>query len=199
LKEAEMDKVFNVIISGVGGQGILTASELLSKVAMASGLDTKKSEVHGMSQRGGSVVSHVRFGRKVYSPLVEMGTCDLILSFEKSEALRWIHYLKVEGAKVIINDLELIPTTVSIGLDTYPRDIVKSIEEKVRAEVLLIPATDIANRTGDARTANTVLLGAMSNYLPFEPIVWEKVITESFKKHTIEANLMAFRFGREFK
>jgi len=193
-----MDRIFNIIIAGVGGQGILTASEILSKVAMEAGLDAKKSEVHGMSQRGGSVVSHVRFGEKVYSPLVEKGACDIILSFEKSEALRWVHYLKKEGGKVIINDLEIIPTTVSLKLDTYPTNIEEQIRDKAKAEVILVPATDLARQAGDARTANTVLLGVISNFLPFEDKVWEKVISDNVKKETIEVNLKAFYLGKNY-
>jgi indolepyruvate ferredoxin oxidoreductase beta subunit len=193
-----MDRIFNIIIAGVGGQGILTASEILAKVAMEAGLDAKKSEVHGMSQRGGSVVSHVRFGEKVYSPLVEKGACDIILSFEKSEALRWVHYLKKEGGKVIINDLEIIPTTVSLKLDTYPTNIEEQIRDKAKAEVILVPATDLARQAGDARTANTVLLGVISNFLPFEDKVWEKVISDNVKKETIENNLKAFYLGKNY-
>jgi len=193
-----MDRTFNIIIAGVGGQGILTASEILAKVAMEAGLDAKKSEVHGMSQRGGSVVSHVRFGEKVYSPLVEKGACDIILSFEKSEALRWVHYLKKEGGKVIINDLEIIPTTVSLKLDTYPTNIEEQIRDKAKAEVILVPATDLARQAGDARTANTVLLGVISNFLPFEDKVWEKVISDNVKKETIEINLKAFYLGKNY-
>ncbi|MEO0239346.1 MAG: indolepyruvate oxidoreductase subunit beta [candidate division WOR-3 bacterium] len=193
-----MDRIFNIIIAGVGGQGILTASEILAKVAMEVGLDAKKSEVHGMSQRGGSVVSHVRFGKKVYSPLVEKGACDIILSFEKSEALRWVHYLKEEGGKVVINDLEIIPTTVSLKLDTYPTNIEDQIRDKAKAEVILVPATDLARQAGDARTANTVLLGVISNFLPFEDKVWEKVISDNVKKETIEVNLKAFYLGKNY-
>jgi indolepyruvate ferredoxin oxidoreductase beta subunit len=193
-----MDRIFNIIIAGVGGQGILTASEILAKVAMEAGLDAKKSEVHGMSQRGGSVVSHVRFGEKVYSPLVEKGACDIILSFEKSEALRWVHYLKKEGGKVVINDLEIIPTTVSLKLDTYPTNIEEQIRDKAKAEVILVPATDLARQAGDARTANTVLLGVISNFLPFEDKVWEKVISDNVKKETIEVNLKAFYLGKNY-
>lgn len=193
-----MDRIFNIIIAGVGGQGILTASEILSKVAMEAGLDAKKSEVHGMSQRGGSVVSHVRFGEKVYSPLVEKGACDIILSFEKSEALRWVHYLKKEGGKVVINDLEIIPTTVSLKLDSYPTNIEEQIRDKAKAEVILVPATDLARQAGDARAANTVLLGVISNFLPFEDKVWEKVISDNVKKETIEVNLKAFYLGKNY-
>ncbi len=192
-----MSSVLNVIISGVGGQGILTASELLAKVAMEAGLDAKKSEVHGMSQRGGSVVSHVRLGPKVYSPLVEKGSCDVILSFEKAETLRWIHYLK-PGAKVIINDLEIIPVTVSLKLDSYPKDVEKIIRERAGADVFLVPATELAKEAGDARTANTVLLGSLSLLLPFEMRIWEKVISENVKKDTIEVNLKAFHLGRNY-
>ncbi|MDI6851791.1 MAG: indolepyruvate oxidoreductase subunit beta [bacterium] len=193
-----MEEVFNVIIAGVGGQGILTASELLAKVAMEAGLDAKKSEVHGMSQRGGSVVSHVRLGKKVYSPLIEKGKCDVILSFEKAEGLRWVHYLKKEGGKVVLNDLEIVPTTVSLKLDTYPSNVEEQIRERTKTEIIVIPATQLAKQAGDVRTANTVLLGAISNFLPFDNRIWEKVISENVKKETVEVNLKAFYLGKNY-
>jgi len=186
----------NIIISGVGGQGIITASEILSEVALFNGFDVKKSEVHGMSQRGGSVVSHVRFGEKVYSPLIEKGTCDVILAFEKAEALRWLHYLKPEEGIVIVNDLEIIPNIVSLGLDTYPENIEDTLK-KVASKVFVMDGIGIAKEAGDPRTANTALLGALSNYLPFSEESWIEVIKRRVKPNTIEANLKAFRMGRE--
>jgi len=186
----------NIIISGVGGQGIITASEILSEVALFNGFDVKKSEVHGMSQRGGSVVSHVRFGEKVYSPLIEKGTCDVILAFEKAEALRWVHYLKPGGGIVIVNDLEIIPNMVSLGLDTYPENIEDTLK-RVASKVFVMDGIEIAKEAGDPRTANTALLGALSNYLPFSEESWIEVIKRRVKPNTIEANLKAFKMGRE--
>ena len=186
----------NIIISGVGGQGIITASEILSEVALFNGFDVKKSEVHGMSQRGGSVVSHVRFGEKVYSPLIEKGTCDVILAFEKAEALRWVHYLKPGEGIVIVNDLEIIPNMVSLGLDTYPENIEDTLK-RVASKVFVMDGIEIAKEAGDPRTANTALLGALSNYLPFSEESWIEVIKRRVKSNTIEANLKAFKMGRE--
>ncbi len=186
----------NIIISGVGGQGIITASEILSEVALFNGFDVKKSEVHGMSQRGGSVVSHVRFGEKVYSPLIEKGTCDVILAFEKAEALRWVHYLKPGKGIVIVNDLEIIPNMVSLGLDTYPENIEDTLK-RVASKVFVMDGIEIAKEAGDPRTANTALLGALSNYLPFSEESWIEVIKRRVKPNTIEANLKAFKMGRE--
>jgi len=186
----------NIIISGVGGQGIITASEILSEVALFNGFDVKKSEVHGMSQRGGSVVSHVRFGEKVYSPLIEKGTCDVILAFEKAEALRWVHYLKPGKGIVIVNDLEIIPNMVSLGLDTYPENIEDTLK-RVASKVFVMDGIEIAKEAGDPRTANTALLGALSNYLPFSEEGWIEVIKRRVKPNTIEANLKAFKMGRE--
>ena len=186
----------NIIISGVGGQGIITASEILSEVALFNGFDVKKSEVHGMSQRGGSVVSHVRFGEKVYSPLIEKGTCDVILAFEKAEALRWVHYLKPGKGIVIVNDLEIIPNMVSLGLDTYPENIEDTLKRDA-SKVFIMDGIEIAKNAGDPRTANTALLGALSNYLPFSEESWIEVIKRRVKPETIEANLKAFRMGRE--
>ena len=186
----------NIIISGVGGQGIITASEILSEVALFNGFDVKKSELHGMSQRGGSVVSHVRFGEKVYSPLIEKGTCDVILAFEKAEALRWVHYLKPGKGIVIVNDLEIIPNMVSLGLDTYPENIEDTLK-RVASKVFVMDGIEIAKEAGDPRTANTALLGALSNYLPFSEESWIEVIKRRVKPNTIEANLKAFKMGRE--
>ncbi len=189
-------KTKNIIISGVGGQGIILASELLSLAAMEAGFDVKKSEVHGMSQRGGSVVSNVRFGEKVYSPLIEEGTADVILSFEKLETLRWIHFLNPQSGVCIVNDLEIIPVQVSQGKGEYPGDIMKRLEKKA-TRVYLIDGVKYALQAGNPRTANTVLLGALSNFLPIEPEIWEETIKKRVPPKTIEANLKAFWLGRD--
>ncbi len=186
----------NIIISGVGGQGILTASEILALVALESGMDVKKSEVHGMSQRGGSVVSFVKFGKKIYSPLIEKGSGDIILAFELAEALRWKGYLKKQGSIAIVNKFKIIPTTVSLGLETYPEDIEAQFRDE-GVNIYIIDAVPIAREAGDARTVNTVLLGALSKHLAYDIETWKKVISYRVPPKTIDANLKAFELGRK--
>ncbi len=185
----------NVIICGVGGQGILLASELLSLVAVEAGFDVKKSEVHGMAQRGGSVVSHVRIAGKVHSPLVEEGTCDAILSFEKGEVLRYIHYLRPGQGICIVNDLEIIPLMVTAGLDTYPENVIERISEHART-VHLIDGIALAKEAGDPRTLNVAFLGVLSNYMDIPEATWKKVIERRVPPKTVEMNLRAFEMGR---
>ncbi len=192
-----MKKGYNVIVSGVGGQGIILASELLALAAMEAGYDVKKSEVHGMSQRGGDVVSHVRFSEKVYSPLIEQGTCDLILAFEKAEALRYLHYLKPEDGVVIMNDLKIIPLPVTAGQDTYPENIEATI--KKYANLVVVDAIGMANRLGNPRVANTIMLGVASKFFDIPESIWIKVITNRVPKKTIEINKKAFKLGSELK
>ncbi len=184
----------NIIISGVGGQGIILASELLALVAMEEGYDVKKSEVHGMSQRGGSVVSHIRIGEKIYSPLIEEGTADAILAFEKAEALRWIHYLHPEHGVVIANDLEIVPTVVAIGLDTYPENIDETIAS-IASQSFIVDGLKYAREAGNERTVNVVLLGVLSSFLPFSEETWLSVIEKRVPR-AIEENKKAFKLGR---
>ena len=185
------DKVTNVFIAGVGGQGILLASEILSEVALARGLDVKKSEVHGMAQRGGSVVSHVRFGKKVHSPVVTEGEADVLVSFEKMEALRWIHYLKA-GGKVVVNTQEIIPS----GLDEYPRDLDAKIRERA-PDTVFVDALALAKEAGNVRAVNTVMLGAFAAFLEFPDDEWKKAIEASVPKNTVEVNVAGFVLGRK--
>jgi indolepyruvate ferredoxin oxidoreductase beta subunit len=184
------NEVTNVFIAGVGGQGILLASEILSAVALSHGLDVKKSEVHGMAQRGGSVVSHVRFGEKVYSPVIAEREADLLASFEKMEALRWIHYL-ADGGTVIVNDQEIVPS----GLEEYPDGLGDGIRSRV-PDALFLDALALARDAGNARAVNTVMLGAFSNYLDFPEEDWKRAIEERVPKKTVEVNLKAFELGR---
>jgi len=184
------NKVTNVFIAGVGGQGILLASEILSAVALSRGLDVKKSEVHGMAQRGGSVVSHVRFGERVYSPVIAEREAELLVSFEKMEALRWIHYLADRGT-VIVNDQEIVPS----GLEEYPEGLGDEIRSRV-SDALFLDALALARDAGNARAVNTVMLGAFSNYLDFPEEDWKKAIEARVPKKTIEVNLKAFELGR---
>ncbi len=187
-------KSYNVIIAGVGGQGIILASELLALAAMEAGYDVKKSEVHGMSQRGGDVVSHVRFSEKVYSPLIEQGTCDLILAFEKAEALRYLHYLKPGEGVVVMNDLEIIPLPVTAGEDTYP----ENVEETIRnyANLVVVDAIKRAKELGNPRVANTIMLGVASRFFDIPEDVWIRVISNRVPRKTIEVNRKAFQLGR---
>lgn len=187
------NEVKNIILAGVGGQGILRASDMLCMVMMASGFDVKKSEVHGMAQRGGCVTSHVRYGEKVYSPLSSKGDVDILVSFEKLETLRYLDYMKPDG-KLIINDDELNPPSVNLGETAYPKDVLNLVKKYFKT-VKIIKATDLAMKAGDIRTANTVLLGALSPFLPAQIEIWEKVLHEVFSPKTINNNLKAFKMG----
>lgn len=189
-----MKSVTNVIICGTGGQGILLASEVLCAAARQAGNDVKKSEVHGMAQRGGSVSSHVRFGEKIYSPLVEKGCADLILAMEKMEGLRWSPYLAPHG-KLVACDLEINPMTVNTGSAEYPD--VNDIMKKEKLPVSLIPAFEIAEELGNLRVVNVVLIGAVSPHLPIDEVHWKKALEERVPQKALEVNLEAFRRGRE--
>jgi indolepyruvate ferredoxin oxidoreductase beta subunit len=184
-------KVTNVFICGVGGQGILLASEILSETALAHGLDVKKSEVHGMAQRGGSVVSHVRFGETVYSPVIAAGEADILVSFEKMEAVRWIHSLSPEG-KVIVNAQEIVPS----GLESYPPEVDDQLKERA-PDALLIDALGLAREAGHPRAVNVVMLGAFSKFLDFTVEEWKKAIEKRVPPKTVDINLKAFELGRK--
>ena len=190
----EIDEVFmsrgkNVLIVGVGGQGVLLASEILSSVAVEAGLDAKKSEVHGMSQRGGVVSSHVRFGEKVFSPLIKEGEADVILAFEEAEALRWLHFLDKDG-DIIVNEYRLVPPIVVTKKLNYPEDPVSIIKSKVN-NVKSIDAEAAAREIGNPRLVNTILLGVLSQSIDIDEKVW--------KDGTEDINLQAFVRGREYK
>ena len=188
-----MGKVTNIIFTGVGGQGILLASEIISKAAVQAGYDVKKSEIHGMSQRGGSVNSHVRFGEKIYSPLVMKGSCDLLLAFEKLEALRMADFVKEEGT-IIVNDQRINPSTVISGAAIYPENIEEILNTRFKS-VTFIDALKIAEAAGNPRTANTALLGAASKVLNIPLEIWKNAILSNVPERAIEVNLKAFRMG----
>ena len=189
-----MDKVKNVIICGTGGQGILLASEVLCSAAWRAGFDVKKSEVHGMAQRGGAVSSHVRFGSKVRSVLVEKGAADIVLAMEKMEALRWVEYLTPQG-KLIVCDLRIEPMTVNTGDAEYPD--VNGIIEEMEIPCLMMPVLDIARELGNMRVVNVILLGAASKELPeICEKCWFDAIEERVPAKALEVNLEAFRRGR---
>ena len=189
------NSVKNIMIVGVGGQGTLLASKMLGYVLLKQGYDVKVSEVHGMSQRGGSVVTYVRFGDKVYSPVIDKGEADYILSFEKLEALRWIEYLKT-GGQIITNTQEVDPMPVITGAAQYPDNIVEKLESagaKVDAKDFL----SIAEEAGSAKAVNIVLMGRLSRYfedIPYE--VWDKAIDEIVPEKYRELNHKALKLGR---
>jgi indolepyruvate ferredoxin oxidoreductase, beta subunit len=187
-------EVRSVLMAGVGGQGILRASDILCLVMMESGMDVKKSEVHGMAQRGGCVTSHVRYGRKVYSPIERKGNVDILLAFEKLESLRYLDYLKPDSS-IIINELELYPPAVNLGDMTYPEEAIDLVQETFK-NVKVVKAHEIARKAGNLRTENTALLGVLSNWLDLEVAMWEKILWEVFPKKVVDANMKAFHLGR---
>ena len=190
-----MSGVTNIILTGVGGQGILMASEIISEAAVQVGYDVKKSEIHGMAQRGGSVNSHVRFGEKVYSPLVMKGDCDLLLAFEKLEALRMASFVKEDG-NIIVNNQRINPSTVISGAAVYPEDIEETLKKRFKS-VAFVDALKIGQQAGNPRTANTAMLGAASKLLDIPAEIWEKAIAQRVPERYIEANLRAFKMGLE--
>jgi len=189
----EGGRVTNVLMCGVGGQGVILASDILAEAAMLAGHDVKKSEVHGMSQRGGSVVTHVRFGRTVHSPLIMKGEADILVAFELVEALRYLDHLSPE-AVAIADEVKIVPTTVSSGPFKYPADPAALLKERV--PTTLIDCTKVAKSLGSARMANTVLLGALSKKVDIPESVWREAISQKVPKGTVEANMRAFDEGR---
>ncbi len=183
-----------ILIAGVGGQGVLRASDIFSRVVMTAGLDVKKSEVHGMAQRGGCVTSHVRYGESVCSPLAKKHDVDILVSFEKMETLRYLDYLKKNGS-VIISTEEIYPPAVNLGIAQYPDDIIEKVK-LLFENVKVVDATGLALQAGNIRTVNTVLLGTLSTCLPFANETWEKVLKESFSPKLLDVNIAAFRLGR---
>jgi indolepyruvate ferredoxin oxidoreductase beta subunit len=185
----------NVLLAGVGGQGTVLAGELLSRAALADGLDVKKSEIHGMSQRGGSVVSHVRFGREVFSPVIAVGEADLLLSFERLEALRYAPLLRPAGM-VVLNRQSILPAPVLAGVATYPEEV----EEPLRGrglKVIAVDALELARVAGHPLTANVALLGVVSRYLSLTESAWSEALEAQIKPALLEVNRRAFQLGRE--
>ncbi len=187
--------ITNILLVGVGGQGILLASEILSEAFMLAGFDVKKSEIHGMSQRGGSVVSHVRFGKEVFSPVVPEGQGDILFGFELLETYRYLSLLK-PGATVVANDYKIAPPSVLLGQAVYPQALPEKIQAKF-SEFLLVDGQGLALKAGDVRAANTVMLGAVSKRLQIADGVWQQALEKMVPKKALEINLKAFAFGRE--
>jgi len=185
------------LLVGVGGQGTLLASNVLAQVGVKTGFDVKKAEVHGMAQRGGSVSSHVRWGEKVYSPLIGRGEVDYLVSLEKLEVLRYVGMLR-PGGIAIVGDMRIPPLSVSSGDDVYPDDEeVRRILGEVTNGLHFVPSIRLAEEAGDARAHNIVVLGALSNFVAGVPAeIWLEVITESVPKRFVEVNQRAFQAGK---
>jgi indolepyruvate ferredoxin oxidoreductase beta subunit len=186
--------VTNVVIAGVGGQGIILASDVLARAAVCAGRDVKRSEIHGMAQRGGSVTSEIRFGRRVWSPVIADGEVDVLVALEILEAARHAHRLRKGGA-IIASSLRIRPAVRPPGAPPYPLDI----DERLRAAVdnlVLLDAPALAAQAGNARAANTVLLGALSCWLDLPPDAWRRALEGSLRPQLLDANLRAFDLGR---
>ncbi|MCX7772356.1 MAG: indolepyruvate oxidoreductase subunit beta [Clostridia bacterium] len=186
-----------IMIVGVGGQGTLLTSRILGDVALSSGLDVKVSEVHGMSQRGGSVVTYVKMGEKIHSPVIEKNEADILLCFEQLEALRWIDYAK-KDASVIINTQRIDPMPVIIGRAKYPESIIEKIQADYK-NVTAVPALDLAKDCGNIKAVNVVMIGVMAKRTDIEKDVWLKAIEKTVKPQFVEINIKAFMAGYNFK
>ena len=184
----------NIMIVGVGGQGSLLASKMLGKLLLSQGYDVKVSEVHGMSQRGGSVVTYVRYGEKVYSPIIVKGTADFIISFEKLEAARWVPYLK-KGGKIIMSTQEIDPMPVIIGAAQYPENLVEKMQA-AGADVDAIDALDLAMQAGSSKAVNLVLMGRLSKYFDATQEAWMEALEACVPPKFLELNKKAFALGR---
>ncbi len=188
------DTVYNVLIVGVGGQGIILASDVLGRVAARHGYDVKKNEIHGMAQRGGSVSSHVRFGKTVWSPIIKLGEADVLVSFEQIETIRYFSYLSEKG-KVIMNDQRVLPPAVFTGKQDYPPDVIQQVKSKV-PDAVIFDGEKLAAKIGNPRVLNVIFLGALSNYLDIPAQTYEEVLRESLKPKLVDINLKAFHEGR---
>jgi indolepyruvate ferredoxin oxidoreductase beta subunit len=190
-------KTINVSLVGVGGQGILLTANLLAQTAAIAGMDVKKSEIHGMAQRGGSVISSVRFGTDVHSPIIPEGQSDILVAFDRLEALRWSHFLAKDG-KALINNVDLVPVTVSSGLQQPLADFEARLA-KAFPDALVVDAPALARQVGNERTMNMVIAGALSVLAPFKESQWQKALEASLtgkKAALLDVNRQAFALGR---
>lgn len=187
-----MAEIKNILLVGVGGQGTILASKILSTALVNAGYDVKMSEVHGMAQRGGSVTTQIRYGDKVFSPIIGRGEADVMVCFEKMEALRWIEYVKPD-AKIVINDFEIPSAPILVGAEEYPQGIIEELSSK--AEVSVFKAAEIAKELGNPKAMNIVLLGALVKAMGIEDMDWDTIIAQNVKKGFEELNIKAFRSG----
>lgn len=186
----------DILIAGVGGQGTILTGRVIAALAIAEGLDVKTAETHGMAQRGGSVITHVRIGEKVYSPLIPQGDGDILLSFEKLEALRWLPFLRPEGI-VIVNTQELEPLPVLTGSTDYPEGILEEIEKKV-SRLIAVDALAVEPVKQNPRMVNTFLLGILAKNMPFEKEKWLRVMEQEIKAKLVDINKQSFEAGWKF-
>jgi len=189
-----MDKVTNILMVGVGGQGVILASEIVAEVMMRAGFDVKKSEVHGMAQRGGMVNSHIRFGKKVYSPVIKKGEADILFSFEQLETLRFVEYL-VDDPVILIAGQKILPPSVTAGSAIYPSDIPGCLSERY-PKVKLVDSIGIAVKAGNLKTSNIALLGVLSKHFNLHMRLWEETISRFVPPDFLDVNLRAFSMGR---
>mgnify|MGYP001067601514 FL=1 len=189
-----MAETRNIMIVGVGGQGTLLTSRILGGITVAAGYDVKLSEVHGMAQRGGSVVTYVRYGEKVAEPIVEEGQADVLIAFERLEALRYAHFLKKDGV-IIVNDQRIDPMTVVTGLAEYPENIIENLSKKHK--VIAVNAMDEALKLGNSRVFNVIILGVAAKHMDFEKDKWIEVIKATVPPKTVDINIAAFEKGYE--
>lgn len=187
-----MSKIKNILLVGVGGQGTILASKILSAGLVQAGYDVKMSEIHGMAQRGGSVSTQVRYGEKVFSPIMDKGEADILVAFETMEALRWLEYLKPDG-KAIINDDQIPSAPILMGKQDYPNGVLEVIASKVSTTV--IKASEIAQKLGNVKAMNVVLLGAMVKAMNLTNISWQEILADNIKNKFIELNVKAFQAG----
>ncbi len=188
-----MLKPMDILLVGVGGQGTILASRILAYVGQVSGYDIKVSEIHGMAQRGGSVVTQVRMGEKVYSPIIEKGEADIVLAFEKLEALRWFNYVK-PGGSLIVNNQAIYPVPVLAGLASYPQNITQYLKSKV-SDIIVLDALNIAKDCGNTKAANVVLVGVLASLLHFPKDSWIDALETIVPAKFIEVNKKAFQAG----
>jgi len=188
-----MEKVKNILFVGVGGQGIILASKVLSYALVNAGFDVKMSEVHGMAQRGGSVTTQVRFGERVSAPIIGKGQADVMVAFEQMEAMRWIDIVKPSGT-CIVNDYKIPSAPILVGQETYPEEIINSLKEKL--STITVQAAKKAEELGNIKAQNIVLLGALVEKMDLGNLKWEEAIKANVKEKFIDLNIKAFELGR---
>lgn len=193
---SKTEEVYSLMFAGVGGQGSLLVAELTSISATYDGYDVKQTEVHGVSQRGGSVETHVRFGDKVHSPIVTPGEATALVALEKLEALRFAHFVDRANGTILVNDFEIVPGSVTGASESYPYDAIEYLNNQGLA-VLSLPATKIAHKLGDGRMANVVMIGALSKLLPIRISSWTKALKVRLPARYLDGNLLAFAEGQK--
>ena len=189
-----MSKITNIAIAGVGGQGIILASDIAAQAALRAGHDVKKNEVHGMAQRGGAVVSEIRYGKRIYSPLIPDGEVDVLMALEMLEGLRHAHRVRA-GGLLIADDLRLPPAVRLPDAPGYPEDVGERLRS-IAENVVVVPAAELARRAGNARAANTVLIGVLSRHVDLPADAWRSALRTCLRPSLLEVNLRAFALGR---